>query len=169
VKTIVADPVMVSRSGDKLLDDDTIATIRTSLLPLATILTPNRYEAQLLAGIEIQDVYDMKTAARKIVDHGGVSTVLVKGGGLAGTTCGTDVWFDGTTLRELKTEYIDTTNTNGTGCSLSASIAANLANGMDTLESIRRAKLYITKGLKGSLEIGRGKGPICHFHPLFKN
>lgn len=128
IHQLVVDPVMVSRAGVVLIDEVAIATLKTHLLPQALILTPNRYEAQILCGIKIQTLEDMQNAAQNIFDMG-PKNVLVKGGGMSDTLLGIDVWFDGQQMETLKTETVATTNTHGTGCTLSAAIAANLALG----------------------------------------
>jgi hydroxymethylpyrimidine/phosphomethylpyrimidine kinase len=165
IERLVVDPVMVSRTGAQLIDDDAIALLRDRLLPKALIVTPNRYEAQLLSGLTIDTLEDMKAAA-KIVRQLGASTVLVKGGGMSGDLRGVDVWFDGERWETLATETVETTNTHGTGCTLSAAIAANLALGKDLWEAVREAKHYVTTALKYALAIGRGTGPVGHFFPL---
>jgi hydroxymethylpyrimidine/phosphomethylpyrimidine kinase len=165
VSALVVDPVMVSRTGAQLIDDEAIATLTQQLLPQAMITTPNRYEAQILAGLEIQTLEEMKTAAQTI--HAlGPQSVLIKGGGMSGHLKGVDVWFDGHTLETLKTERVDTPHTHGTGCTLSAAIAANLALKQPLLASVKAAKQYVTAALKHSLAIGQGQGPIGHWFPL---
>jgi len=151
---VVVDPVMVSRTGAQLIDDDAIATLRQQLVPLATILTPNRYEAQILTGLEITSLAAMKKAAEKIYPLG-AKAVLVKGGAMLGPLRGIDVWYDGQTL-----------DTHGTGCTLSAAIAANLALGYSPLAATQRAKTYVTAALHHALRLGQGQGPIGHFYPL---
>ncbi|NJL45872.1 MAG: bifunctional hydroxymethylpyrimidine kinase/phosphomethylpyrimidine kinase [Leptolyngbyaceae cyanobacterium SM2_3_12] len=162
---IVVDPVMVSRTGARLIDDGAIATLVAALIPQAHILTPNRFEAELLSGLAITTLADMQAAAVKIHQLG-PKAVLVKGGGMAADLKGTDVWFDGQGITVLTTETIDTTDTHGTGCTLSAAIAANLALGQDSLNAVGQAKDYVTTALKHSLRIGRGQGPVGHFFPL---
>jgi hydroxymethylpyrimidine/phosphomethylpyrimidine kinase len=162
---LVVDPVMVSRTGAQLIDDDAIATLKTALIPLATVLTPNRYEAQLLAGLDIQTLADMEAAARRIYQLG-AKAVLVKGGGMTGALQGVDLWFDGQATQILTTQTISTTDTHGTGCTLSAAIAAQLALGKDPLSATRLAKDYVTQALSYSLRIGKGQGPVGHFFPL---
>jgi hydroxymethylpyrimidine/phosphomethylpyrimidine kinase len=162
---LVVDPVMVSRTGAQLIDDAAIATLRQSLIPLATLLTPNRYEAQILSGIEITSLEDMKTAAQAIFNLGS-RAVLVKGGGMAGDLCGIDVWFDGDRLEVLKTATINTTDTHGTGCTLAAAITANLALGLDLFSAVQQAKEYVTAALRHALRIGKGQGPVGHYFPL---
>ncbi len=162
---VVVDPVMVSRTGAQLIDDDAVKTMRDLLIPLAAIATPNRYEAQILADMEIHTLEDMKTAAQKIYGLG-ARAILVKGGGMTGDLKAIDVWFDGDRLEVLQTEAIDTPHTHGTGCTLSAAIAANLALGKGYFQSVKEAKNYVTEALKYSLSIGKGQGPVGHFFPL---
>jgi hydroxymethylpyrimidine/phosphomethylpyrimidine kinase len=164
-KTLVVDPVMVSRTGAQLIDDAAIATLTQALLPQAFILTPNRYEAQMLANLEIDTLDAMKAAAQKIYALG-PKAVLVKGGGMTGNLKGVDVWFDGDVLQVLETEYVNTPHTHGTGCTLSAAIAANLALGKFPLEAAQCAKQYVTEALKHSLAIGEGQGPVGHWFAL---
>ena len=162
----VIDPVMVSRTGAQLIDDDAITALKL-LIPLATILTPNRYEAEILSGQSIQTLDDMQTAAQTIYGLG-AKAVIVKGGGFDDELRGVDVWYDGTILTKLTTSCIDTTDTHGTGCTLSAAIAANLALGHPPFEATTRAKDYVTKALSYSLRIGKGQGPVGHFYPLIE-
>ncbi|MBD2001542.1 bifunctional hydroxymethylpyrimidine kinase/phosphomethylpyrimidine kinase [Leptolyngbya sp. FACHB-541] len=164
---LVVDPVMVSRTGAQLIDDEAIATLQNDLLPLATILTPNRYEAEILSGLEIKTLEDMQAAAQKIFQLG-VKSVLVKGGGMEGELRGVDVLFDGDRLDTLQTSTVNTTDTHGTGCTLSAAIAANLALGKDLHSAVRLAKDYVTTALSYSLRIGKGQGPVGHFFPLIR-
>ncbi|MGK7924718.1 MAG: bifunctional hydroxymethylpyrimidine kinase/phosphomethylpyrimidine kinase [Spirulina sp.] len=165
IAPLVVDPVMVSRTGARLIDDRAITALRDLLIPQATLLTPNRYEAQILSGLEIHTLEAMKTAAQKIHQLG-AKTVLVKGGGMKGELKGVDVWFDGESWEILHTETVDTPNTHGTGCTLSAAIAANLAKGQDPLAAVCNAKDYVTRALQYALEIGTGTGPVGHFFPL---
>jgi hydroxymethylpyrimidine/phosphomethylpyrimidine kinase len=165
LKSLVVDPVMVSRTGAQLIDDRAIATLKNLLLPQAAILTPNRYEAQILSGLEINTLEQMKAAAEQIYQLG-PAAVLLKGGGMVGALRGVDVWFEGKTWEVLRTETVETRNTHGTGCTLSAAIAAQLALGKDSLTAVRCAKDYVTKALKYAIAIGRGTGPVGHFFPL---
>jgi len=162
---LVVDPVMVSRTGAQLLDNDAVASLRDVLIPMAAIVTPNRYEAQLLSRLEIHTLDDMRAAAQHIHQLG-ASAVLVKGGGMTGNLRGVDVWFDGRELSTLTTSLVETSNTHGTGCTLSSAIAANLALGKDLLCAVRLAKDYVTTALKYALDIGQGSGPVGHFFPL---
>jgi hydroxymethylpyrimidine/phosphomethylpyrimidine kinase len=162
---VVVDPVMVSRAGARLIDDAAVGALKALLLPLADVVTPNRHEAQLLAGMELHTLEDLREAARRI--HGlGPRAVLVKGGGMPGALRGTDVWFDGERLETLHLRSVETRNTHGTGCTLSAAIAAHLALGRDALEATRRAKAYVTAALEHPLALGQGPGPFSHFFPL---
>lgn len=165
IRTVVVDPVMVSRTGAQLIDDQAITQLKTALVPLAQILTPNRYEAQILAGLEIQTLAEMQQAAEQIYRLG-TQAVLIKGGGMSGELQGVDVWFDGQCMEVLTTERVNTPHTHGTGCTLSAAIAANLALGQEPLTATRQAKVYVTTALNFALEIGQGQGPVGHFFPL---
>ncbi|MEL6470176.1 MAG: bifunctional hydroxymethylpyrimidine kinase/phosphomethylpyrimidine kinase [Cyanobacteria bacterium J06623_4] len=165
IDNLVVDPVMVSRTGDKLIAEDAIAALTQQLLPLATVLTPNRYEAQILADMEVGTLADMKAAAKKIHQLG-PRAVLVKGGGFRGELQGVDVWYDGAELEVLKTERVETSNTHGTGCTLSSAIAANLAKGLAPLPAVTAAKTYVTQALYHALSIGAGQGPVGHFYAL---
>jgi hydroxymethylpyrimidine/phosphomethylpyrimidine kinase len=167
VKALVVDPVMVSRTGDVLIDKIAIATLTQQLLPQAIITTPNRYEAQILAGQRIDTLADMKAAAQTIYALG-PKAVLVKGGGMVGPLQGIDVWYDGEQWESLETQPIDTPHTHGTGCTLAAAIAANLALGCDLRTAVHVAKHYVTEALKYALAIGKGQGPVGHWHPLIK-
>jgi hydroxymethylpyrimidine/phosphomethylpyrimidine kinase len=162
---LVVDPVMVSRTGVTLIDDSAIAYLQKELVPQAKVLTPNRYEAEILSGIAINTLAEMKAAAQQIFTLG-CQAVLVKGGGMAVALRGVDVWFDGDRLEVLQTETVDTKHTHGTGCTLSAAIAANLALGKTPFEAVQEAKQYVTEALRYSLAIGQGTGPVGHFYPL---
>jgi hydroxymethylpyrimidine/phosphomethylpyrimidine kinase len=165
--TLVVDPVMVSRTGAQLIDDNAIASLCTWLIPQALIVTPNRYEAQILASQEITNLEQMQTAAQKIHQLG-PQAVLVKGGSMSGDCQGVDVWFDGEVLEIIQTEVVQTPHTHGTGCTLSAAIAANLARGNTPLTAVKSAKHYVTRALQYSLALGKGQGPIGHFYPFME-
>lgn len=169
IPNLVVDPVMVSRTGAQLIDDEAVKTLRDRLIPLATVLTPNRYEAQILCGLEIKSLDDMKAAAQTIHEKLKVKAVLVKGGGMQGSLRGIDIWFDGKNLETLLIQLVATKNTHGTGCTLSAAIAANLARGDSLFKSARQAKEYVSHALNHALDIGKGQGPVGHFFPLLKN
>lgn len=165
LNAVVVDPVMVTRTGATLIDNVAIATLKERLLPLARVVTPNRYEAQILSNLSIETLADMERAAQKIQALG-PQAVLVKGGSMPEPIRGRDVWFDGQQLLTLATKTINTPHTHGTGCTLSAAIAANLASGHGTLTAVRHAKDYITQALNYGLAIGHGPGPVGHFYPL---
>lgn len=167
IDNLVVDPVMVSRTGAQLIDDAAVASLRDMLIPKAAIVTPNRYEAQIFSGLEITTLDEMKAAAERIYKLG-AKAVLVKGGGMQGSLRGVDVWFDGTRLETLTTSTVDTTNTHGTGCTLAAAVAANLAKGKDLFTAVQQAKDYVTVALKYALNIGQGQGPVGHFFPLLQ-
>ncbi|OUL34746.1 bifunctional hydroxymethylpyrimidine kinase/phosphomethylpyrimidine kinase [Nostoc sp. T09] len=169
IANLVVDPVMVSRTGAQLIDDDAVQTLCHALIPLATIVTPNRYEAQIMSGLSINSLDDMQAAAQIIHQNLGAKAVLVKGGGMQGSLRGVDVWFDGQKLQTLTTKLVDTKNTHGTGCTLSAAIAANLAQKKDLLTAVQQAKDYVTTALTYALDIGKGQGPVGHFFPLLRN
>lgn len=162
---LVVDPVMVSRTGARLISDDAIAVLQRHLIPSACLVTPNRYEAQILSGVDIHTLNDMKIAAQKILDLGS-RAVLVKGGGMTGLLKGIDVFATDDTLTVLGNSSVDTTHTHGTGCTLSAAITANLALGKSLSVSVREAKTYVTRALEHALAIGSGQGPVGHFYPL---
>jgi hydroxymethylpyrimidine/phosphomethylpyrimidine kinase len=168
IENLVVDPVMVSRTGAQLISDDAVQALRHVLIPKATIVTPNRYETQILTGLEINSLDDMKAAAQMIHRELETNAVLVKGGGMEENLRGIDIYFDGENLETLSTKQIDTENTHGTGCTLSAAIAANLARGKDLLTSVQLAKNYLTSALSYALNIGNGQGPVGHFFPLLK-
>lgn len=159
-KNIVLDPVMVSKSGVHLLKEDAINALKSELIPLSLVVTPNLMEAEVLTGIKVDSVKDMRNAAKKIVELGAQS-VVVKGGHLIEDAI--DVYYDGKDFFEVSSERIPTKNTHGTGCTFSSAIAANLALGYELFDSIKRAKEYITGAIRNSLSIGHGVGPTNHF------
>lgn len=162
---IVLDPVMVSTSGYKLLSDDAKETLIKELFPLSTLITPNLPEVEEILGIKIEDVEDMKEAAKKLKKLG-TKYVLIKGGHLKDDA--TDLLFDGENFIYFKEQKINTNNTHGTGCTLSSAIAANLAKGMRIEEAVRESKEYITLAIKHGFKIGHGVGPTNHFYELYK-
>jgi hydroxymethylpyrimidine/phosphomethylpyrimidine kinase len=166
-RNIVLDPVMVAKSGDALLRDDAVAALRETLIPLATVITPNLPEAGVLTGQPVpQTLADMRSMARDL-HRLGSAWVLLKGGHLAGTDS-TDLLFDGQTIAEFPSRRIETRNTHGTGCTLSSAIAALLPR-MAVPEAARRAKAYLTAAIAASdrLTVGSGHGPVHHFHALW--
>ncbi len=162
---IVLDPVMISKSGYFLLQPDAVQAMISCLLPLATIVTPNIPEAEQIAGITIDSIEDMEKAAQ-MIHRLGPRYVLIKGGHREGDAI--DVLFDGENYQYLGNERIDTTNTHGTGCTLSSAIAANVANGLPVYEATLEAKKYITTAITHSFSIGKGVGPVHHFYDLYQ-
>ncbi len=161
ISKLVVDTVMVSKSNHRLLVSEAEAAMRRILLPLAYIVTPNLPEAEVLTGMKIQNLAEMREAATKLFALG-AKHVLVKGGHLESTPA-TDVFFDGKDFTELAAERVDTTSTHGTGCTLSAAIAAYLAHGLSPLEACRSAKAYLTGALRHAVKLGHGHGPVNHF------
>jgi hydroxymethylpyrimidine/phosphomethylpyrimidine kinase len=166
---LVVDPVMVSRTGVQLIDEQAITCLQNLILPQALIITPNRYEAEILSGLKINNLTELQQAAIAIHERFGTQVVLVKGGGLSGSDRGIDIWYDGNEIKTLSTKIIKTKNTNGTGCTLSSAICANLALGKDLWTTVVAAKQYVTQALEHSLNIGGGNGPVGHFFPLLPN
>jgi len=160
LRPLVVDPVMVATSGDRLLQRQAEESLVQDIIPLAAIVTPNLAETEVLVGRQVSTLDDMRAAAEQIV-AAGARAVLVKGGHAIARA--TDVFYDGTRLELLQGEVVDTHNTHGTGCTLSAAICAYLARGAALLEAVRRAKTYITGALHHSLSIGQGSGPVGHF------
>ena len=162
LKNIVVDPVMVATSGAKLITDEAIETLKKELLPLATVITPNIPEAEVLFASKIQNETDMERAAKEISSKFGCA-VLLKGGHslndandyLFDAKSGNDgIWFHG--------KKINNPNTHGTGCTLSSAIAANLAKVRKLSDAVRNAKTYISGALEAMLDLGKGSGPLAH-------
>ena len=162
-RNIVVDPVMVATSGARLISEEAVDALKETLLPLATLLTPNIPEAEVLSGMTISDPAGMERAARAISEQYGCA-VLCKGGHQISDADdllwreGAGVWFRG--------RRIQNSNTHGTGCTLSSAIASNLAKGYDLDQSVRRAKAYISGALAAMLDLGHGSGPMDHMFDL---
>jgi hydroxymethylpyrimidine/phosphomethylpyrimidine kinase len=160
---IVLDPVMIAKSGDRLLDPDAVGAHRQHLIPLATVITPNLPEAGVLLGTPApSSLAEMRGAARAL--HAlGARAVLVKGGHLEGRES-PDVLFDGQAEHVLEGPRVATRNTHGTGCTLSAAIAAFMARGDDIVDACRHAKAYLLGAMRGAgeLSVGSGHGPVWH-------
>ena len=159
--TIVVDPVMISKSKFPLLKEEAIDSLKTALIPLATVITPNIYEAELLAQQDIRDTDAAKSAAKAIAELG-CHAVLVKGGHLTGSSA-TDVLYCNGEWTFFQAEWVETENTHGTGCTYSAAISTQLAHGKDLVDAIKTAKAYITGAIQHALDIGHGHGPTNHF------
>ncbi|MDZ4993912.1 bifunctional hydroxymethylpyrimidine kinase/phosphomethylpyrimidine kinase [Clostridium perfringens] len=161
---IVLDPVMVSKSGFKLLSNDAKNTLIEKLIPLSTLITPNLPEAEELLEREIVTIEDMKKAAIDIKKMG-AKNVLIKGGHLEGEA--TDLLYYGEGFVIFEQDRINTKHTHGTGCTLSSAITANLAKGMDITSAVKAGKEYITGAIKNGFELGKGVGPTHHFYKFY--
>lgn len=166
VPNLVVDPVMVATSGDVLLKPDAVDAYRKELLPLALLATPNRHEARILSGLELDSPARVEDAARII--HGfGCPYVLIKGGHFniqSGMI--TDILYDGDAFHEYGAHYVNTRHTHGTGCTLSAALAAHLALGMSIYTAVERSKVFITRAIENCLCVGTGNGPTNPFKAL---
>jgi hydroxymethylpyrimidine/phosphomethylpyrimidine kinase len=158
-KTVV-DPVMVSKSGARLLKNEAEKALIEEILPLALIITPNLDEASVITGREIMDLKAMKEAAKKIVNMG-AGSALIKGGHLKGGKA-IDLFFDGHDFKEYESPRIETPHTHGTGCTLSAALAAFLGMGKSLQESVGLSKEYVTEAIRLSQPIGHGTSPVNH-------
>ncbi|MDI3270409.1 MAG: bifunctional hydroxymethylpyrimidine kinase/phosphomethylpyrimidine kinase [Bacillota bacterium] len=157
VERLVVDPVMVAKSGDRLLDETALLALREDLLPKALVATPNLPEAEALLEMEIRSPEAMEKAARLL--HGmGVKYAVIKGGHLEGAEA-LDVVFDGKEIRYLRAPRYMTPHTHGTGCTFASAIAAGLARGMEPLKAIEYGKRFITEAIAKALPLGQGKGP----------
>ena len=170
LKNVVVDPVMIATSGSRLLNDDALKNLTEELIPLASVITPNIPEAQVLSGMEIKDSASMEKAAKAMSERFGCA-VLLKGGhnlndandflydckagtGIAAGTAEKGIWFYG--------DRIENPNTHGTGCTLSSAIASNLAKGQPLSDAVKNAKSYISGALSAMLNLGKGSGPLMH-------
>lgn len=159
---VVLDPVMVAKSGDRLLAPDARDALVENLFPLAEVVTPNTEEARdILETGEIENLAQMRDAARALHERG-AKCVLLKGGHI--TEGAADILFDGEREITLEGRHIDTPHTHGTGCTLSSAIAAGLAQGEPTIEAVRRAKDFIQGAIENALAIGNGRGPLNHMY-----
>ncbi|MDE6707354.1 MAG: bifunctional hydroxymethylpyrimidine kinase/phosphomethylpyrimidine kinase [Oscillospiraceae bacterium] len=158
-KHIVLDPVMIATSGSKLISENAIVTLKKKLIPLAEMITPNIPEAEELTGIKIKSTSDMEQSAKIIFETYGCA-VLLKGGHSLNDA--NDVLIDQEGIHWIYGKYIKTTNTHGTGCTLSSAIASNLAKNFNLLESVIQAKQYISGALGAMLDLGKGSGPMNH-------
>ena len=164
-KHVVVDPVMISKGGHYLLQESAVNALVNELLPLATLITPNIPETEVLVGSPVQTEDEMYKACIQLKAMG-PDAVLIKGGHLTGDS--NDLYYDGEDFHWLKSKRIETKNTHGTGCTLSSAIAANLAKGTTMLKAVTSAKVYITTAIIHSLELGSGHGPTHHFYDLYE-
>ena len=158
-KNVVVDPVMVATSGARLISEDAIGVLKEKLFPLATVLTPNIPEAEVLSGMKIETEEDMETAARAIGEAYRCA-VLCKGGHQVSDA--NDLLYRDGQIKWFRGSRIDNSNTHGTGCTLSSAIASNLAKGWDLDTAVERAKTYISGALSAMLDLGKGSGPMDH-------
>lgn len=158
---LVVDPVMVSKSGARLLREDAIQALRDLLFPLAEVVTPNIPEAEALVGRGLKDEDGIREAAREIAAMG-PQNVVIKGGHREGRAA-IDLLFDGRDFHAYTAEWVGTTSTHGTGCTFASAIAAHLALGAAVPEAVGRAKDYLTEALRHAYPVGHGRGPVDHF------
>lgn len=170
VTTIVLDPVMVAQSGDNLLQEEAVVALKKALVPMATVVTPNLPEAEVLLGRKIDGLDGMRTAARDLSKLG-CRSVLIKGGHMH-TSESSDVLFINGENRivVMPDRRVQTPNTHGTGCTLSSAIAAHLAKGLGIEAAAQRAKQYIADAIRAGAvyQIGQGSGPVHHFHEFWE-
>ena len=166
IENLVVDPVMVAKSGDPLLRQEAVDSLKTRLVPLAALVTPNVPEAETLTGLKIETGEAMREAARRIVALG-ARAVVVKGGHLSGPA--TDILYDGNGFTEFTSERFDTVNTHGTGCTFASAAAAGLAQGKSIEEAVAQAKTFVTEAIRNSYPLGHGHGPVHHFYRLWDN
>lgn len=165
IDKLVVDPVMVAKSGDRLLRSDAVDALISELFPLALVVTPNLHEASALIGMDVHSPADMREAARRIKSFG-PRCVVVKGGHLEGAPM--DLLFDGENFTEFTNIRYDTPHTHGTGCTFASAIAAGLARGLEVKKAVELAKEYITGAIEEGLPIGKGRGPVHHFYNLYR-
>jgi hydroxymethylpyrimidine/phosphomethylpyrimidine kinase len=158
---LVVDPVMIAKSGDRLVNDEAIAVMKSELLPRAFLVTPNIPEAEALSGIAIADADGRREAARRIAGMG-PSSVLIKGGHFPSAGI-VDLLFDGSRFVEFPTERVPGRSTHGTGCTFAAAVTAHLALGHTLVEAIPQAQSYIANAIRHAPDLGRGHGPMHHF------
>lgn len=163
-KHVVIDPVMYAKNGCPLMQEQSISTLINTVIPLATLLTPNIPKAEKITGMRIETVNDMKQAAKKILLLG-AGAVLVKGGHYMGDA--QDILYDGRDYYTFTQKRIQTKNTHGTGCTLSSAIASYLALGETVEHAVEKAKEYVTGAIENALEIGKGYGPTNHFYKYY--
>ena len=164
IEHLVVDPVMVAKGGHVLLEEEAISSLKSELCPQAFLITPNIFEAEVLSGMTIMTLAEVRTAA-KIIYELGCRHVLIKGGHLQEQP-GTDLLYDGRFFRMYKGEYLQTQNTHGTGCTLASAIAAHLAKGKPIADAVEAAKAYTTEAIRHSFTLGKGHGPTDHFYFL---
>jgi hydroxymethylpyrimidine/phosphomethylpyrimidine kinase len=165
LKNLVVDPVMVAKGGHRLLRPDAVAAVKHELLPLAMLVTPNIEEAEVLTNRQIRDLEGMREAAVRIQELG-PRQVLITGGHLPGSPV--DLYYEGHNFGEYATERIDTPHTHGSGCTLASAVTAGLARGLPLEEAIRQAREFVNGAIRHGLALGKGHGPLHHFHELYR-
>jgi hydroxymethylpyrimidine/phosphomethylpyrimidine kinase len=161
ISRLVVDPVCASKHGDPLLAEEARAALQEEILPLAEIVTPNLGEVQVLTGVEVRGVGDLRAAAEAMMALG-PRWVLVKGGHLRGNAEAVDLLFDGEAEHRIVGARLDSRDTHGTGCTLAAAITAYRAHGLEVVDAVRAAKAYVTGAIAGGLRLGAGIGPVDH-------
>ncbi len=161
-ENVVVDPVMIAKGGASLLLNEAISALKTYLLPLAKVITPNIPEAEVLTGMTIHSLEEKKDAAKRLQELG-VNNIVIKGGHDENESESVDLLFDGKEFYTFSNKRINTKNTHGTGCTFSAALTAELANGKDVYEAIMTAKAFIQAAIEDDLEIGQGHGPTNHW------
>jgi hydroxymethylpyrimidine/phosphomethylpyrimidine kinase len=165
LQRLVVDPVMVAKSGDRLLREDAVQALIGELLPLALVLTPNLPEAEVLVGRSLETEAEIRQAARDILDLG-PRAVVMKGGHRVDKA--RDLLFDGRAFHVFESERFDTPNTHGTGCTFSAAVAAGLAQGLSVVDAVADAKHYVSEAIRQSKPLGAGHGPVAHDWALIR-
>lgn len=164
IPLLVVDPVMVAKSGDRLLDDEAVAAMKTELLRLAFLITPNIPETEALTGVTIRNDADRRDAARRLADLG-ANASIIKGGHFP-TDDITDLLYDGHLFTEFRHERVPGHHTHGTGCTFAAAITAQLALGRSLIDAIPLAQRYVAGAIRNAPELGSGNGPVDHFWEL---
>jgi len=164
MEKLIIDPVMVAKSGDFLLQKEAINALKTKLIPLAYIITPNHHEAEVITKKKINNLIDTEKAA-KLIYNMGAKNVLIKGGHIPHIKDAIDILYDGNEISQISAERIDTKNTHGTGCTYASLIAAEIAKGKSVKSAVHNAKIYLTDAILSAknLKIGKGHGPLNHF------
>ena len=165
IPNLVVDPVMVAKSGDRLLREDAVQTLKEALLPLATVVTPNIPEAEVLVGYPLESMDDIYKAAREIAGMG-AANVVVKGGHRPGPVI--DVLYSQGMIREFSSPRVDSKNTHGTGCTFASAVTAYLARGREVEQAVYHAKEYVTEAIKAGYSVGAGHSPVHHFYRFWE-
>jgi hydroxymethylpyrimidine/phosphomethylpyrimidine kinase len=158
---LVVDPVMIAKGGAKLLQDEAVRALKEQLIPLSAVITPNLPEAEIITGIKIETLDDRKDASKMLIEMG-AGSVVIKGGHADGEQV-IDLFYDGEEFVEMVSPRIETPHTHGTGCTFSAAITAQLAQGMDIKEAVKTGKGFIRAAIEDQLGIGNGHGPTNHW------